>query len=104
LSIFNKISVNNYGFLKKKYKSTLRIFCPKNLINKNIDKNAVVYLVRWGLTNLWKVGRTTDIFLRLKEFNNYIPINEFNKQPIWTFVLAKKFSMEKKLILFNKKF
>ena len=108
LAFSNVINFSNFGksfplsenqtfFIKKQNKPGPVPSSKSYVVNKkDTDKNAVVYVARWGLTNLWKIGTTTNIVRRLREFNEYIPSYEFNDQPIWTFILAKDFLTKKK--------
>ena len=58
------------------------------------DRNAVVYVARWGETNLWKIGTTVNTERRIKEFNQYIPYAEISTLDIWTLIMAKEFSTQ----------
>jgi hypothetical protein len=58
------------------------------------DRNAVVYVARWGETELWKIGTTVNTARRIKEFNQYIPYAEFSNLDIWTLIMAKEFSTQ----------
>jgi len=58
------------------------------------DRNAVVYVARWGETNLWKIGTTVNTERRIKEFNQYIPYAEIASLDIWTLIMAKEFSTQ----------
>lgn len=59
------------------------------------DKESVVYIARWGRTNLWKLGCTTNIKKRIKDFNQYIPVTEFPDQDIWKLYETHSFPSQK---------
>ena len=93
--IKRKVSENETVIINKKKKPGPRPSKSSYTVNKN-DENSisVVYVARWGQSNLWKIGTTKNTDRRLKEFNEYIPHYEFKDQPIWTLVLTKEFATQ----------
>ena len=65
-------------------------------VNEREEREAVVYLARWGKHDIWKIGTTVNIERRIKEFNQYIPYHEIPETDIWTLYLAKEFVSQKK--------
>ena len=62
------------------------------IVLKNKDPiEGLVYAAQWGKTEIWKIGTTTNINRRLKEFNQYIPYFEIPSLDIWTIVFSKQF-------------
>ena len=103
LAFSNVINLSNIGQASKLSPNQTSILSRKNIpgpppskksyiVDKKNNKNGVVYVARWGQTDLWKIGTTTDTKRRIKEFNQYIPFHEIPNHDIWTLILAKEFS------------
>lgn len=64
-------------------------------VGKIINAKAVVYVAKWGNTNIFKIGYSQNTVQRLKAFNQYIPDYELPSIDVWTLVYSKQFDSQK---------
>lgn len=57
-------------------------------VTRTVNNPSWTYLLRFGGRNVWKVGHTTDLAVRLADVNRHIPTEVLGEA--WTIVASKK--------------
>jgi hypothetical protein len=60
------------------------------IVSRTVDVPAWTYLMRFGSRDLWKVGHTQDLPIRILELNKHVPFEELRE--CWTVFLTHRWS------------